>query len=205
MSEKDTHCTLKQVRWSNLPSARGRADGRCAWASDRRADAITGAGRALRSSARVGALSGIAAHHPAAPLVPSRTPLGTSPRNPGGSALDQTEAIHPAARVQGRSPDSTTTSARPSRHCRPDFSSVDCPQCKLCLKLPDALLRGSWVKSGVWAACRLSASPVAQGCRDADAFRQLLRPAPGRLENVLGCVLWPGRAELLPLPDALDF
>jgi hypothetical protein len=51
---------------------------------------------------------------------------------------------------------------------------------------------------------RLTLSPAAQGRPEADAFRQLLRLAPRRLEYSVRRVEVPGGLELLPLPDALD-
>jgi hypothetical protein len=51
---------------------------------------------------------------------------------------------------------------------------------------------------------RLMLSPASQGLPDADALRQLLRLAPGRLEYGVRRVDAPGGLGLLPLPDALD-
>src|SRR5262249_20307638 len=51
---------------------------------------------------------------------------------------------------------------------------------------------------------RLTFPPAAQGRPDAEAFRQLLRLEPSRLEYGLRRVDVPGGVALLPLPDVLD-
>ena len=51
---------------------------------------------------------------------------------------------------------------------------------------------------------RLTLSPAARGRPDVDAFRQLLRLAPGRLEYGVRRVDVPGGVGLLPLPDSLE-
>jgi hypothetical protein len=63
---------------------------------------------------------------------------------------------------------------------------------------------GELVLTRTEAGYRLTLSPAAQGRPDADAFRQLLRLAPGRLEYDVRRVDVPGGVELLPLPDSLD-